>query len=104
MSGRNKDISYKEVLDELNLISNKAYLEGMKRFGINITTTNALGVSIPDLRKLARKLGKNHSLAISLWHTNIHEARILASFIDDPAAVTEKQMERWVNDFSSWDL
>ena len=59
---------------------------------------------MPDLRKLARAIGRDHDLAIALWETNVHEARLLAGMIDDPAQVTEAQMEVWVHDFDSWDL
>lgn len=74
----------------------------MVGFGIN--PDRALGVRIPDLRRLAKQVGTDHSLALGLWKTGIHEARILASMIDDPAAVTERQMESWAGDFDSWDL
>ena len=74
----------------------------MARFGI--TADRALGVRVPDLRRLARRLAPDHELALALWDTGVHEARILASMIDDPAAVTEPQMERWAADFDSWDL
>lgn len=74
----------------------------MARFGIN--PDRALGVRIPDLRWLAKQVGTDHSLALGLWKTGIHEARILASMIDDPGAVTERQMESWAGDFDSWDL
>jgi 3-methyladenine DNA glycosylase AlkD len=49
-------------------------------------------------------LGTDHELALGLWETGIHEARILAGFVDDPALVTEGQMESWAADFDSWDL
>lgn len=74
----------------------------MARFGID--TSNALAISIPVLRKMARELKPDHGLALALWKTGIHEARILATMVDDPAAVTEKQMEKWVRDFYSWDV
>ena len=74
----------------------------MARYGID--TSTALGVSIPSLRKIARKVGKSHQLAGELWATGIHEARILAGMIEDPEQVTNEQMERWAGDFNSWDL
>jgi len=74
----------------------------MARFGINPEGT--LGASIPTIRNLAKTIGKDHELALSLWKTGIHEARILASLVDDPTAVTERQMESWVKDFDSWDI
>lgn len=74
----------------------------MARFGIN--PEHALGVRIPDLRRLAKELGKDHSLALALWRTGVHEARILASMVDQPERVTERQMESWVRAFDSWDV
>jgi 3-methyladenine DNA glycosylase AlkD len=74
----------------------------MARFGIN--PDRALGVRIPDLRRLAKEIGTDHRLALALWRTKVHEARILASMLDDPAAVTEDQMDSWASDFDSWDL
>ncbi len=74
----------------------------MAAFGINIKT--AYGVPIPELRRLARNIGTHHSLAMDLWNTQVHEARILAAYLDDPLKVSEKQMEDWVKAFNSWDL
>ncbi len=91
-----------QVVDELKRLANPDSVAGMARYGINPEGT--LGVSIPTLRKLAKSLGKNHGLAEALWASGIHEARILAGFIDDPAQVTDEQMDRWVADFDSWDV
>jgi 3-methyladenine DNA glycosylase AlkD len=74
----------------------------MSRFGIE--TRGALGVTVTELRRLARRIGRDHDLAAALWESEIHEARILATMVDDPAHVTEAQMERWVSDLGSWDL
>jgi 3-methyladenine DNA glycosylase AlkD len=91
-----------EVIARLRSISNPDSLEGMGRFGIN--TANAYGVSIPSLRSLAKEIGKDHALAQQLWSSRIHEARILATMIDDPLKVSERQMEEWARDFDSWDV
>jgi len=74
----------------------------MARFGIN--PDNTYGISIPNLKKLAKESGKDHKLALELWETGIHEARIMAGFIDDSKQVTEQQMEEWVSGFNSWDI
>lgn len=92
----------KEVIKKLKSLSNPQNVAGMARFGINPHHT--LGVSIPDLRKIAKEIGKNHKLSRELWGSGIHEARILAGFIGDPQKVTEGQMEAWVKDFDSWDV
>ncbi|SDS26009.1 3-methyladenine DNA glycosylase AlkD [Mucilaginibacter mallensis] len=91
-----------EILNQLKQKSNSTYHAGMLRFGVD--NSKALGVPIPQLRKLAKSLKKNHQLALKLWDTGIHEARILASMIDDPALVAPVQMDSWTNDFYSWDL
>jgi len=74
----------------------------MASYGINAKDT--LGVSMPKLRALAREAGRDHDLALGLWASGIHEARILASLVDEPRLVDEAQMERWVADFDSWDI
>jgi 3-methyladenine DNA glycosylase AlkD len=95
-------MKYPEILNHLKSLANPDNVAGMARYGINCK--NALGISIPTLRRLAREIGQNHDLALRLWSSKIHEARILASLIDDPALVTEEQMEKWAKDFDSWDV
>ena len=94
--------SLDEILTRLHALANPANVAGMGRYGIN--THNTLGISIYTLRPLAKEIGMYHELALQLWESGIHEARILASYIDDPAQVTEAQLERWVMDFDSWDV
>jgi 3-methyladenine DNA glycosylase AlkD len=79
--------------------SNRA---GMARFGINVD--DALGISVTNLRRLAREIGRDHELARELWETSIHEAQLLATMVDRPEDVTQEQMEAWARDFDSWDL
>jgi 3-methyladenine DNA glycosylase AlkD len=91
-----------EIIALLKQKSNPVYLAGKKRFGINYD--HALGIPIPELRKLAKSIKNDHHLALALWKINLHEARILASMIDDPTLVTEEQIDDWVKDFNSWDI
>ncbi len=65
---------------------------------------SALGVAVPDIRRIAKLAGKDHALAAKLWASGVHEARQLAAMVDDPALVTEEQAEAWVAAFDSWDL
>lgn len=91
-----------EVLDRLKSAADPEAVAGMGRFGI--TPALAYGVSIPNLRALAREIGKDHDLAQRLWATGIHDARILASIIDDPNQVTDAQLDRWALAIDTWDL
>lgn len=95
-------MEFEEIINELQSLSNPEDVKGMARFGIN--PQKVYGVRIPELRRIARKTGKNHELAERLWNFGYHETRILASMVDDPQEVTEEQMERWVLDFNTWDI
>ncbi|HDY87843.1 MAG TPA: DNA alkylation repair protein [bacterium] len=95
-------MEYSDIIACLKFLSDPDAVEGMARFGI--TAEKVYGVSIPNLRKLARIIGKNHELALKLWEENARETRVLASMIDDPEQVTEQQIEKWVYDFDSWEV
>ena len=91
-----------ELLAELRALAKPARLAEHARVAAGNAT--ALGVSVPDIRALAKRAGRDHALAAELWATGIHEARQLAAMVDDPALVSEAQMESWVAEFDSWDL
>ncbi len=95
-------IESEQILFQLQGMANPHNVAGMVRYGINSHGT--LGISIYTLRPIAKEIGKNHSLALELWDSGIHEARILAAFIDDPASVDPAQMDQWALDFDSWDV
>lgn len=88
------------VIERLRSLGDPKAVEGMARFGIS--APNVLGVSAPNLRSLAKEIGRDHDLAGRLWKAGIHDARLLATLIDDPTRVTVPQMERWAGDFNSW--
>lgn len=93
-----------EIIRELKYLENPENVAGMKRFGI--ATKKAFGISAPVLKNLAKEIKKQttarHALALELWETEIHEARIIAYLIDDAKKVTEKQMDSWALDFDNW--
>jgi 3-methyladenine DNA glycosylase AlkD len=92
-----------EILQKFKALENPKNVEGMARFGIR-PKTKVYGVSIPELRKLAKAIKKDHNLAKELWQTKIHEARILAGMIEDYEKLTIGQIKKWVKDFDSWDV
>jgi len=94
--------SVKDVLDKLRSKARPDQLAGMAKYGMAIE--GRLGVSVPDMRKLAKETGKDHKLALELWKTGIAEARMVAAMVDDPDKLTVEQMEDWVKDFNSWDV
>ncbi|MBI5251184.1 MAG: DNA alkylation repair protein [Desulfomonile tiedjei] len=90
------------IVQTLESLRNPEAVAGMARYGINPERT--YGVSIPNLRKIARESGRNHLLAQMLWDSGIHEAKILASMTAVIGELSEEQMESWVKDFDSWDV
>ncbi len=95
-------INFQTIIEQLKSYANPKNVEGMARYGIN--TDKTLGVNVTKLREIAKAAGRNHQLAMDLWNSEIHEARILAGFVDKPNEVTEAQMDAWANDFDSWDI
>ncbi len=85
---------------ELERHGKKRNITGMAYFGIR--AKKSFGVSTPTLYSIARKIRRNHELALKLWETEILDARILAVMLSDPERVSAGQMERWVRDFDSW--
>jgi 3-methyladenine DNA glycosylase AlkD len=96
------DENARDVVRTLERMGDRSRLEGMARFGID--TGRAVGVTVTELRRFARDLGHDHELAAALWASGVHEARLLASLVDEPAMVSEAQMEAWVADLDSWDV
>ncbi len=86
----------------LERMSTKRDRDNLVRFGI--TATRPFGVSMANLKILAKRLGRDHALAAGLWDTGRYEARMLATLVDDPALVTPAQMERWCRDFDNWGI
>jgi 3-methyladenine DNA glycosylase AlkD len=102
-------MEYDKIIKKFDSLKNKKNAAGMARFGIR-PKTKVFGIPVPELRKMAKALRqaqdeqKNHALALKLWNSGIHEARLLAGFIADSERLTENQMEKWVKGFDSWDV
>ena len=88
------------VLAELRRLANPTNVAGMARFGID--GQNLLGISVVQLRAIAKRTGRDHSLAEELWASDILEARILAAFVAEPAQLTRRQANAWAKDFECW--
>ena len=104
MTGKAKNPSLEDevrsALKWLKSHSTKTTLDGMARYGI--PSDKAFGVAMKDMKVLGKRLGRNHELAAALWDTGAYEARMVCSFVDDPALITAAQMDRWCHDFDNW--
>lgn len=74
--------------------------EGMARFGI--PADHAWGITVAEIRALAKRIPADHALAAELWATGVYEARMLAAFVDEPARITQSQMDAWCRAFDNW--
>jgi 3-methyladenine DNA glycosylase AlkD len=97
---RAADVDIAPVLAWLARAGRQTVRDGMARYGI--PSDKAFGVSVGALRQYAKRLGPKHELAAALWKSGWYEARMLASFVDEPACVTPEQMDRWCADFDNW--
>jgi 3-methyladenine DNA glycosylase AlkD len=91
-----------EVLARLKSMSDPSQAASAARFGVS--AGNRMGIRVPDLRRLAKELGKDHRMALELWETGVPEARMLASMIGEPRELTAAQMDSWVEGFDAWDV
>lgn len=96
-------MSAEELVAILRSRRNLRNIAGQRRFGIT-PRTEQIGISMPELRALAKMHRRNHPLALALWESGVHEARILATLVDDPEKVTRRQTETWVRELDSWDV
>lgn len=95
-------MQFEEIIEELKSLSNPEDVEGMARFGI--TPKKTFAVRIPELRRIAKKAGKDHTLAEKLWAADYRETRILACMTEDPNLVTAEQMDSWTLEFDFWEI
>lgn len=95
-------MTLEEVYKRLKETGNPKSLEHMVRFGI--TPGKALGVRIPDLRQLAKEIGRDHDFALRLWDEDTRETRILAAMTADPKQTTSELMEEWTAQFDYWEI
>jgi 3-methyladenine DNA glycosylase AlkD len=92
-----------DVIEQLRAMGSPKNVAGMATSGVT-PSTEVCGIPIPKLRSLAKSCGRDHAFAQELWGSTVYEARIMASMVDVPSAVTVEQMERWVADFDTWEL
>ncbi|HEV7242905.1 MAG TPA: DNA alkylation repair protein [Thermoanaerobaculia bacterium] len=91
-----------DALSSLERMATKKDFDNLARFGI--AAPKAFGVSMANIQKLAKRLGRSHELAAKLWDTGWYEARMLTAFVDEPERVTSTQMDRWCRDFDNWGI
>lgn len=95
-------MEFDQIIQEFEELSDVDFAENMKKFGINYV--KSYGLRLPQIRKIAKRCGKNHDLALKLWNYGYHETYLLATLVEEPDKVDSNQLDDWVNTFYSWDL
>ena len=90
------------MLARIEALANPRNAAGMARFGIKVG--GRYGLSVPQMRGIAKTAGRDHALALDLWATGHAEARIIACMVEDPALVTSRQADVWARGIDSWDV
>ena len=90
-----------EVMQQLRSLGKEQTVKTYRRHGVR---GDAFGVSYGDLGKLKKRIKVDHALAVALWRTGNHDARVLATMVADPAALDEKTLDAWVRDLDSYPI
>ena len=85
-----------EVLTLLKENTNERGLVHWEKLGDNRGGLENFGIGLTQLRKLAKQGGRDHELALEVWNTNNHDARIVGLLIDEPKKLTREQAEEQV--------
>lgn len=95
-------MTHLEVLQELRALSNPRRAELFCRK--YQTTDECFGVSVSEIRQLARKIGRHYNRAKALWQSGIHEAKILATLTYENQKLTEKRLSKLVSEIHTSDV
>ncbi len=85
-----------EVIALLKENKNERGIANWKKVGSK--DLKSFGIGLTQLRKLAKKVGRDHKLALQLWKSDIYDARVVGALIDEPKKMTREQAETQVEE------
>ncbi len=88
-----------EVIDLLEANKNERGVQNWKKLNSH-ASLESFGIGLTVLRKLSKKIGRDHLLAQQLWKSDIYDAKIIALLIDDPKQITREQVELQVENMN----
>lgn len=88
-----------EVMDLLSAHQDPRGIEHWERMAKG-SGLESFGIGLTVLRKLAKQVGKDHTLAMALWQTNCYDAKVIALLIDDPKFMSRDQVEQQVDNLA----
>ena len=90
-----------DILDWFAQHRSPRNIAGMARYGI-VSRHPVMGISVSDLQRYAKTIGRDHALARRLWKAKVYEARMLCAWLAEPERLTSAEMDRWARDFDNW--
>jgi 3-methyladenine DNA glycosylase AlkD len=93
---------FQKLLRQIKLRKNGEISMSMKRQGIEYKLN--WGVSVVEMRELAKEIKPDHLLALKLWNKQWRETMILATLLDETEKVTEEQMDFWTKSFENREI
>lgn len=102
LDNQDTEKQFQQILKTIRLRQSGEVSEAMSQQGIQYKMN--YGVSILDLREIAKTIEPNHLLALKLWNKQWRETMILATLLDEPDEVTEEQMDFWTKSFENTEI
>ncbi len=90
-----------EIIDEIKPLGAASYKKVMLQHGVK---EPVFGVKISELKKIQKRVKKDHQLALDLYDTGIYDAMYLAGLIADDSRMSKKDLQKWVEKASSYPL
>ncbi|MDD2277588.1 MAG: DNA alkylation repair protein [Bacteroidales bacterium] len=91
-----------QIIQEVKRHMNGPVSETLTQHGFRYKVN--YGVSVPELKNIARQYTGNHELALTLYEEDIRECKLIASMIDDPKKVTGEQIDDWAQSFNNHEI
>jgi len=90
------------IADLKNLGTNRA-LASWERLGMN-SRLHYLGTNLSQLKVYAKKLKKDHQLAMSLWRSGIYDCMLLACYIDEAKRISPSEADEVIGRCDVWGI
>ncbi len=81
--------------DTMRALEKAGSAQARKTYARHGASEPMFGVSFATLKTLVKRIGVDHGLALELWETGNHDARVLAYKIADPARIKATDLDRW---------
>jgi 3-methyladenine DNA glycosylase AlkD len=82
-----------DILHELSQMGSAATKNVLLKHGAR---EPCFGVKVGDMKKIAKKVKKDHALSLKLYSTGNYDAMYLAGLIADETKITKKDLQHWV--------